>query len=60
MQLAQVYVGLGDIDRALEWLETAFDDNSVWLIWLGVHPAFGPLRSDPRLMELTRQNGLVG
>ena len=52
VQIAQVYVGLGDDDRALAWLEKAIDSSSVWLIWLGVEPTFDPLRSDPRFTAL--------
>ena len=51
---AQIYIGLGDHEKAFTWLEKAGRDRSVWLIWLGVDPAFDPLRSDQRLKDLMR------
>jgi TolB-like protein/Tfp pilus assembly protein PilF/predicted Ser/Thr protein kinase len=58
VQIAQIYVGLGDNRRAFAWLEKACDDRSLWLIWLGVDPTFDPLRSDPRFEDLLRRVGL--
>ena len=58
VQIAQVYVGLGDNERAFAWLEKACAEHSVWLIWLGVDPAFDPIRSDPRFIEILRKSGL--
>ena len=52
VQIAQIYVGLGDYDQAVNWLEKAFDTSSVWLIWLGVEPTFAALRSDRRFADL--------
>lgn len=56
--IAQIYLGLGDHEQALAWLEKACDERSVWLIWLGVDPKFDPLRSDPRFEDLLRRVGL--
>ncbi len=58
VHIAQVYVGFGDNERALTWLEKACDDNSPWLIWLGVDPAFDPLRGDPRFKALLNRMNL--
>ncbi|MCA1625574.1 MAG: protein kinase [Acidobacteria bacterium] len=55
---AVVYVSLGDKDQALAWLEKAYQDRSVWLIWLKVEPRFDSLRSDPRFQDLMRRIGL--
>jgi tetratricopeptide (TPR) repeat protein len=55
--IAQIYLGLGDHEQALAWLEKACDDRSVWLIWLGVDPKFDPLRSNPRFQELLKKVG---
>lgn len=54
VQIAQVYLGLGDEDRAIEWVERAIQTSSVWLTWLGVEPAFHRLRSNPRFAALTQ------
>ena len=56
--IAQIFLGLGDHEQALAWLEKACDERSVWLIWLGVDPKFDPLRSDPRFEDLLRRVGL--
>ncbi len=52
VNLALVYIGLGDKDQAFTWLEKACDDHSQWLSEIRVDPAFDPLRSDPRLVKL--------
>ena len=56
--IAQIYLGLGDNEQALAWLEKACDERSVWLIWLGVDPKFDPLREHPRFQDLLRRVGL--
>jgi tetratricopeptide (TPR) repeat protein len=56
-QIAQVYIGLGDHDRAMEWLEKAYAERSPWLSWLKVEPTVDPLRSDPRFKDLLRRIG---
>ena len=49
------YLGLGDYERALEWLDRAFDERSKILLHLKVHPFFDPLRNDPRYAALHRR-----
>jgi pentatricopeptide repeat protein len=46
------YLGLGDYERALEWLDRAFDERSNIVLNLKVHPFFDPLRNDPRYAAL--------
>jgi tetratricopeptide (TPR) repeat protein len=53
--LAILYVGLGDKDRALEQLNKAYEDRAGFIIYLNVEPLFDPLRSDPRFAELVRK-----
>ncbi|MBA2647637.1 MAG: protein kinase [Pyrinomonadaceae bacterium] len=56
--IATIYVGLGEKDEALRWLEKAYDDRSGWLgMWLKVDPKFDSLRSDPRFADLMRRVG---
>ena len=50
--IAQVYAALGEKDEAFKWLDRAADDGSEYLQWLGVNPAWVPLRSDPRFSAL--------
>jgi len=53
--LAILYVGLGDKDRALEQLNKAYEERAGFIIYLNVEPLFDPLRSDPRFAELVRK-----
>ncbi len=55
VNLALVYIGLGDKEQAFTWLEKARDDHSQWLSEIRVDPAFDPLRSDPRFADLLRR-----
>jgi TolB-like protein/Tfp pilus assembly protein PilF len=59
VSLARVYIGLGDKEQALVWLRKAYDERSAYLVNIGVHPAYDPLRSDPRFDELLRGVGLA-
>jgi len=56
--LAVLYTGLGEKDRAIEQLKKAYQDRTGMLIHLKVEPLFDPLRSDPRFVELLRSMGL--
>jgi serine/threonine protein kinase/tetratricopeptide (TPR) repeat protein len=56
--IAMVYAGLGDRDRAFTWLERAVQQRDVGLVHLG-HAAWAdPLRSDPRFQAVLREIGL--
>lgn len=50
--IALIYIGLGDKDQALEWLEKGYEERSFFLIWLGIDPVFDTLRSDSRFQDL--------
>jgi Tol biopolymer transport system component/TolB-like protein/Tfp pilus assembly protein PilF len=54
---ALIHAGLGDMDRAMEWLEKACDARECWLIWLGTEPKLDPLRVDPRFNKLMERAG---
>ena len=56
--LVQVYLGLGDKDRAFAWLEKAYQERAYMMAYLKVIPIVDPLRSDPRLDDLLRRMGL--
>jgi serine/threonine-protein kinase len=53
--LAVVYVGLGETEAALRWLEEAAQERFDWMGALGVEPTFDPLRGEARFQELARQ-----
>jgi TolB-like protein len=56
--IALVYVGLGDRDRAMMWLNRAYEVRFKASILL--HPVFDPLRSDARFKDLLGRIGLLG
>ena len=58
MLIANGYVGVGDKDRALAWLEKAYMQHSNELVTLKVSPLYDPLRGDPRFQDLMRRVGL--
>jgi TolB-like protein len=53
--LAVLYTGLGEKDRAIEQLNKAYEVRAGWVISLKVEPLFDPLRSDPRFADLVRR-----
>jgi serine/threonine protein kinase/Flp pilus assembly protein TadD len=55
---AAVYVGLGDFEKALEYLERACEIHDPIALFLGVLHAFDPLRSDDRFARLLERVGL--
>ena len=50
--LAQVHIGLGDNDAALDALEEAASMRATDLIWLKARPVFDPIRSEQRFSNL--------
>ena len=57
--IARIYAGLGDKEKALEWLERDFHDKSTWITALSEEYMWDDVRSDPRFIELTKKVGLV-
>jgi TolB-like protein/DNA-binding winged helix-turn-helix (wHTH) protein/Flp pilus assembly protein TadD len=54
--IALIYVGLGDLDQAMSWLNKAYDARFNPSIL--IRPTFDPLRSDARFAELRHRIGL--
>ncbi len=42
--IALLYLGLRDSERAIEWLNKAFEERFIWLVYLNVDPVFESLR----------------
>ncbi|HEX5871163.1 MAG TPA: hypothetical protein VFY65_12135, partial [Longimicrobium sp.] len=53
--IALVHAALGEPDPAMEWLERAYQEHDDWVAYLGIEPAFNPLRADPRFRALVRR-----
>jgi hypothetical protein len=58
MAIARLLLQGGDPERALDWLEQAYDARMQDMIYLGVNPTWDPLRSEPRFQELLRKMNL--
>jgi serine/threonine protein kinase len=56
--IAEVYVGLGQKDKALAMLEKAYADRSMMLTFLTDDHEFDSLHSAPRFMDVARHIGL--
>ncbi len=53
-----VYAGLHENEKAMDWLEKAYEDRSNAIIFLKVDPDFDGLRSNPRFQILLRRLAL--
>ena len=56
--VALIFSGLGQNEKALDWLDKAYQDRSNPLIFLKVDPELDPLRSSSRFQNLQRRVGL--
>ncbi len=55
VEVATVYIALGDADRALDAVERAVDDRRGWSAYLRVHPILDPLRAEPRFEAIVKR-----
>lgn len=54
---AQLYARVGELDRAIESLEHAYQKREGALAWVNVEPSFQPLRSDARFQQIAARVG---
>ena len=59
VDVAAVYVGLGETDEAFAWLDKAFADHSTLLVDVRAEFAFAALLNDNRYKDLRRRMGLA-
>jgi TolB-like protein/Flp pilus assembly protein TadD len=57
--VAWVYLGLGEREQALTWLEKACDEHASEMIYLKTDPLYDDLRQETRFAELLRRVGLA-
>jgi serine/threonine protein kinase/tetratricopeptide (TPR) repeat protein len=55
---AGIHIGLGEDERAIEYLEKSYEEHSHWLIYLHLDPSMDSMRSNPRFQDLQRRVGL--
>ena len=58
LDIAEVYIALGDYDRAFVWLDRSFDDYSIGTTIMG--PLFAKFRADPRFERIRQRLGASG
>lgn len=58
MDIAVLYVDLGDVNNAMLWMERAYQERARDLYEIKVNTRFDPLRGDRRFQELLRKMGL--
>ena len=49
------YIGLGEKDRALAWMERAYEERDPELVYMKAYPGWDALRSEPRFQALVRR-----
>jgi hypothetical protein len=59
LNVAKVYIGLGDRPQALAWLEKAEQAGSSLLSDAGLDPAYDSLLSEPRFRALLQRRGVA-
>ena len=57
--LAMIYFGLGEKDKAFEWLDKACEQRSTQLLWIKTLPELDSVRSDPRFQDILRRMNLA-
>lgn len=55
---AYIYIALGDMDQAFEYLEKSYVEREILLTYIKVWPYYDPIRSDPRFKALLKKMGL--
>jgi len=50
-----IYAQLGDKDRAMAYLEKAYEERCDVITGIKIEPLLEPLRADPRFQELARR-----
>jgi hypothetical protein len=58
-QLAMIYFGLEEKDKAFEWLNKACEQRSPQLFWIKVVSEFDSARADPRFQSVLRRMNLA-
>jgi tetratricopeptide (TPR) repeat protein len=56
---SHIFLGLGDTERAIEYLEKTFDERGCYLVCLTTDLLYESLRSDPRFRSLVHRVGFA-
>src|SRR5215831_12952364 len=53
--LVEAYLGVGQRDQAVTWLERAYEAHDQWMVFANSYPGLHCLRSEPRFQALMRR-----
>jgi len=56
--VARIYLGMGEFEMALDWLQKGLEERSYWMVFLKQDPVYEPIRTHPRFAELLNLIGL--
>jgi serine/threonine-protein kinase len=56
---AITHLGLGELDKAMTWLELACERHELPVMTMKVHPVYDPLRNEPAFQSLLRRIGFM-
>jgi serine/threonine protein kinase/TolB-like protein/Flp pilus assembly protein TadD len=56
---ALIYLGLGEKDEAVKWLQKAYEERCWYMVVLNLDPRLDELRADPRFRDLVHRVGLA-
>lgn len=57
--IARIHLGLGEFEKALDWLQRGLEERSYWMVFLKVDPVYDPIRTHPRFSELLKLMALA-
>jgi tetratricopeptide (TPR) repeat protein len=57
--IARIYLGMGEFETALDWLQKGLEERSYWMVFLKEDPVYDPIRSHPRFGKLLKLMGLA-
>ncbi|MBV8891150.1 MAG: hypothetical protein JO266_04100 [Acidobacteria bacterium] len=52
---AQAYIGVGEKNQALTWMERAYEEHDQGMVYIKAYPGWDALRSEPRFQALVRR-----
>jgi hypothetical protein len=55
LYLALVYMGLGMKTEALDWLEQAYEERDLWMLYVHLDGVYDSLRTEPRFADLLKK-----
>ncbi len=58
MLVSRVYAGMGEVEKAIDWLEKAYEDRDPLLLHIKAVPSHDYMHANPRFIALLKKMGL--